>query len=175
MTDRFLSSSGADEIIDIVATAGGKFVGRTRLQKTVYLLKVGGFGGSFEFEYRHYGPYSEELSDVTTLAVIFGHLEEEKEQTSWGGIYSIYRSDARPTESASDARKRLILEAARANPIELELAATAAFLALEKYVNPWEETAERKPDKADRNRLARAKRLYNRIRQLDLPQSLPDI
>lgn len=175
MTDDFMVSIGADEVVDIVATAGGKLVGRTRLQKIAYLLEIGGFGGRFSFEYRHYGPYSEELSQAANLAVIFDYLEEDTETASWGGVYSIYRTASPRRNASADARRQLILKASSANPIELELAATAAFLALEGHDNPWQETKERKPDKVVGGRLKGAKKLYTQFQKLDLPESLPDI
>ena len=51
-----------DKVADIIRDAGGKVVGRTRLQKLGYLLELSGLGDGFSFEYRHYGPYSEELA-----------------------------------------------------------------------------------------------------------------
>ena len=44
-------------------------MGRTRLQKVAYLTQLAGFAGDFPFEYRHYGPYSEELAEATEIAV----------------------------------------------------------------------------------------------------------
>jgi hypothetical protein len=35
-----------------------------------------------------------------------------------------------------------------ADAVELELAATAAFLAYERFPDPWGETARRKPEKS---------------------------
>ena len=175
MTDNFLTDTGVDEIVNIVILAGGKFVGRTRLQKTVYLLKICGFFGNFEFEYRHYGPYSEELSNVADLAVIFDYLNEEKKQASWGGIYSIYHTDRELNQPECGEKKKLIDLLSRVNPIELELAATAVYFAKEGIEDPWKETEDRKPDKAEGNRLSGAKKLYSSIRELDLPKPLPEI
>ena len=49
-----------EKVADIVRDAGGKIVGRTRLQKIGYLLELSGLGEGFSFDYRHYGPFSEE-------------------------------------------------------------------------------------------------------------------
>ena len=43
----------------LVNLNGGRIVGKTRLQKTVYLLKECGIDLGFDFDYHHYGPYSE--------------------------------------------------------------------------------------------------------------------
>ena len=53
-----------DKVVAIVRDAGGTIVGRTRLQKTAYLLELAGLGEGFHFSYRHYGPYSEELASA---------------------------------------------------------------------------------------------------------------
>ena len=66
-------------------------------------------------------------------------------------------------------------ELEKADPIELELAATAAFLAAEGVPDPWEETAKRKPEKAEGNRLANAKVLYKALRSIRTPKKLPEI
>ena len=55
--------------------------------------------------------------------------------------------------------------AAQIGAIELELAATAAFLAEAEHVaDPWAETARRKPEKAGNGRLEQAKLAYQRLR-----------
>ena len=60
-----------------------------------------------------------------------------------------------------------------ADAVELELAATALFLAKEGFPDPWTETARRKPEKADAGRLAKAKQLYDRLRAIQTPHPLP--
>lgn len=70
---------------------------------------------------------------------------------------------------------QLVSLAKRANPIALELAATAAYLASIGDADPWDETERRKPEKATEGRLEQAKALYIRLKQLQLPKALPDI
>jgi uncharacterized protein YwgA len=162
------------EIVEnIVADAGGRIVGRTKLQKIGYLLSAAGFDDTFEFEYRHYGPYSEELADAARFAPIFCNLCEAERVAEWGGSYSIFTTETARSADAPEGRLRLIEIANDADPVELELAATAIFLAKEGYDDPWEETAERKPEKAARGRLARAKRLYAELAEIDVPRPLP--
>jgi uncharacterized protein YwgA len=72
------------KVADIVRDTGGELVGRTRLQKITYLSQLAGFSSDFTFEYRHYGPYSEELADATRIAAGLKLLEEEKHPTEWG-------------------------------------------------------------------------------------------
>jgi len=74
-----------------------------------------------------------------------------------------------------DARRRMAAEMAQADAIELELAATALYLAHEGHPDPWSETARRKPEKAGGGRLEKAQQLYHSLRQIQTPRSLPRI
>ena len=73
------------------------------------------------------------------------------------------------------------MAAAQIGPIELELAATAAFLYADEGIgrnregDPWIETARRKPEKAEGGRLERAKLEYGRLRAVTTPIPLPPI
>lgn len=150
-------------------------VGRTRLQKTAYLMELAGYGEGFDFEYRHYGPYSEDLSDAMELAEVFELVKEEEKPTQWGGWYSIYTVDSDP-ETLDEGKSAFVSTVATFGAIELELAATAAFLHMvEKVPDPWEETARRKPEKASPERLAKAKDIYRQISALKTPKPLPAI
>ena len=60
----------------IVRDAGGRVVGRTRFQKIAFILEVSGLGSGFPFKYKHYGPYSEELSSASRTAAILGLMTE---------------------------------------------------------------------------------------------------
>ena len=70
---------------------------------------------------------------------------------------------------------RLAREMVSADAVELELAATAAYLAYEGFSYPWGETKRRKPDKADFGRLDKAKQLYARLLRVPTPNPLPAI
>jgi uncharacterized protein YwgA len=162
-----------ERVAEIISDAGGEVVGRTRLQKIAYLLEAAGFGSGFAFEYRHYGPFSEDLASAARRAKLLGVLNEVERATTWGGLYSIYSVGA--ATNAQSTRTQLARIAAQADPIELELAATAAFLATEGASDPWGETAKRKPEKASVSRLAGAKSLYQKLSRLDTPKPLPAI
>ena len=154
-----------EKIVDIIRDAGGKLVGRTRLQKTACLLELAGQGEGFHFDYHHYGPYSEELAHAAVLASAMNRIHEEEHRAEWGGRYSVYTSSEHNAPSASEpVRGALIHKAATANAITLELATTAAYLAHEGEDDPWGETARRKPDKAEDGRLENAKQLYQELR-----------
>lgn len=160
-------------VAQVIRDAGGEIVGRTRLQKTVYLLALAGFETRFRFGYKHYGPYSEELAEAADLAAAFDLITEHEQGASWGGTYSIYIAPA-GERSAQRNRVQLAREAARSDAVLLELAATAAYLAQEGKPQPWAETARRKPDKAANGRLDRAKELYAQLRTAS-DNALPDI
>jgi len=161
---------------EIVRDAGGEIVGRTKLQKVAYLLEIAGFGDGFAFEYRHYGPYSEELANAIQLANAFGFVIEDERKADWGGMYSIYTATDRAGPRAQGARSAFAERAARIGSIELELAATAAYLnAVEGYTDPWNETARRKPEKVGNGRLEKAKQAYRQLLKLETRRPLPQI
>ena len=110
-------------------------------------------------------------------------VQEDEKRADWGGRYSIYRIDSSTDlETPKDAdRARFLSAAAKIGAIELELAATAAFLYEEDGIgrlvdgDPWEETARLKPDKASHGRLKRARKAYQELREMHAPTSLPPI
>ncbi|WP_299372746.1 hypothetical protein [uncultured Tateyamaria sp.] len=162
------------ELVDIVASAGGELIGRTRLQKTAFLLLATGLGAEqFKFRYKHYGPYSESLASTSDMSKILGSLTEEQRPSTWGGTFSVFRTETAPQFEGSSPRVKLIKIAKAANPIDLELAATSAFLAFEGHSDPWKETAARKPDKA--SRIDSAKNLYAELMSVNTPKKLPSI
>lgn len=164
--------SNSEKAADIIRSAGGRLVGRTRLQKVAYLLEITGAGSGFVFEYRHYGPFSEDLANATSSAKLSGLIHETEHPTAWGGWYSVFEADKNRSEEG-EPRKSFILAATAANPVELELAATAAFLALEGETDPWQETARRKPDKS--SSIDAAKHLYASLEKFSMPHRLPTI
>jgi len=165
-----------DKVVAIVRDAGGTIVGRTRLQKTAYLLELAGLGEGFHFSYRHYGPYSEELASAVRDANALGMLSEEERPAVWGGLYSVFTvPEVAPGDEVDRSRIRLVREAAAASAIELELAATAAFLANRGSRVPWGDTAKFKAGKARDGRLENAKMLYRSLQQIGTPKPLPPI
>jgi uncharacterized protein YwgA len=172
MSNGASSKGDLQRAADIVAAAGGRLVGRTRLQKLAYLLELAGLGEGFDFQYRHYGPYSEGLALATHDASLIGLIHEEELPASWGGSYSVFTT----TRSESNSlRQQVATVAAAANAVELELAATAAFLSVQGYGDPWDETARRKPDKAADGRLQKARELYGQFARVRTPNPIPDI
>ena len=160
--------------VEIVQDAGGKLVGRTRIQKIGYLLEACGFEENLQYVYKHYGPYSESLSTGILNAGLVGVLEEIEQQASWGGTYSVFKTPTTSGAKVSKERLSLIKEAANADSVELELAATALFLFKSGFpTSAWEETARRKPDKIVNGRIEKAKLLYNKLSKIECPNPLP--
>ncbi|MHB1302955.1 MAG: hypothetical protein ACYCZB_05700 [Acidiphilium sp.] len=162
----------------LVNEAGGELIGRTRLQKVACLAKLAGLLDTFEFEYRHYGPFSERLATSMDIAAGLQLVEEQEKQASWGGSYSIYRATDRTPQGNDDSRRRFVTEAAKIGAIQLELAATAAFLHVDEGLDgpdAWAETARRKPEKAQEGRLEAAQAAYRHLRHLSTPKLLPEI
>jgi uncharacterized protein len=165
----------AHRAAEIVRDAGGYIVGRTKLQKIGFFLEVAGVGSGFSFRYKHYGPYSEQLADAVQHAAALRLVVENESVASWGGLYSTFSTEMPPDFSINPVRTSLARELVDADAVELELAATAAFLANERFSDPWTETARRKPEKAEGGRLERAKQLYSRLRHMPTPRPLPAI
>lgn len=170
-----MSLNTSKKVAAIIADSGGEIVGRTRLQKIAYLLSVTGLEDGLAFNYKHYGPYSEELATAARLGNLLGDLKEIERSAAWGGSYSIYTAEQPVDTTADKQRQQFAKCAADSDAVVLELAATAVFLAKEGYEDPWEETARRKPEKADQERLDRAKDLLRELSHIDTPISLPAI
>jgi uncharacterized protein YwgA len=148
----------------IIQYAGGELVGRTRLQKIAYLMQLAGLDKEFSFEYHHYGPYSEDLAQAIEIASALGPVKEEERVAEWGGKYSIYKleKDVAPSDPT---KEQFVQQAKQIGAIELELAATAAYLfAQDRSGDPWDETRRLKPSKAEGGRLERAAYAYAALR-----------
>jgi uncharacterized protein YwgA len=157
----------------IVSAAGGELVGKTRLQKIAYILTAAGLSDSLYFRYHYYGPYSDDLTLETNEAISEGVVSAEDRPASWGGSFTVFRTD---TPCDVDGSTQQIVHLACAyDPITLELAATAAFLRNEFHDSYWEETAKRKPQKATAERLDKAKALWSQLLAVDTPRRLEAI
>ena len=175
MPSRMDPKTKARKAADVVRDAGGRVVGRTRFQKTAYFLELAGVGDGFAFEYRHYGPFSDELADAIRTAEWLNLVTEEEQPTSWGGFYSILSVNEDSQSENPSPRSTLASLAVNADPIELELAATAVFLYVNGEIESWQETARWKPEKSKNGRLAKALTLYEALRAVDTPSPLPAI
>jgi uncharacterized protein YwgA len=163
MTD-FLES-----ISKIIQLYGGELVGKTRLQKSAYFLERFGVGFGFDFEYHHYGPYSDELSIASDDANALGIVNIEWSETKSGNSFAIFRSGEVPVaEDENDERREKIIDKLRHyNSIDLELAATSDFLKNNGYPDdPWAEVKVRKATKSSPGRIESAQRLLAELEAL---------
>lgn len=158
----------ADFVADIVRLNGNALVGKTRFQKTAYFLEMKGVGYGFDFEYHHYGPYSEDLALAIDDAVALGEISLEWKLSSNTQQFAIFHlEDAKEIDipdNLSTRRKKLLRILDRYDAVSLELAATADFLEKSGYPDPWAETQNRKPAKSNSERFAKAKMLLSEIR-----------
>src|SRR5262245_58288729 len=118
-------------VVGIVALNGGEIVGKTRLQKTVYLLDVCGLGSGMEFDYYNFGPYESDVAFATDLAVLTGRLTAETRPGFHSVPYSVFRT-SEPVPSkigllpAVAARSKLdVLKSYSA--LDLEIAAALIY------------------------------------------------
>ena len=95
-------------VAEVIDAAGGQVVGRTRLQKIFYLLEVAGYGSGFRFGYKHYGPYSEDLSTAIQLGTLTGMVGEKQEMSQAGRQYSIFTSATNTYANQPESKKRII-------------------------------------------------------------------
>ncbi|MET3667942.1 hypothetical protein [Caulobacter sp. 1776] len=165
-----MSNPTAKDAAEIVGYVGD-FVGRTKLQKTAAILELAGLGAGFTFSYHLFGPYSEELSSAVDRAILLGLIEEDEKVATWGGRYSIFH--AAKIGNPDPLKEALILRAANANSVVLELAVTAAFLAAGGEEMPWERVSALKSEKASAENMHSAKALYRELSAVKTPQPLP--
>src|SRR5262245_58810268 len=76
----------------IAAHEGRKVVGRTRLQKTIYLLQRKGLPTDFDYSLHFYGPYSEGLNTGLSLVKQLGLVTEEAKAGSENDYY-VFQAD----------------------------------------------------------------------------------
>ena len=82
------------------------------------------------------------------------------------------RTDA---DEKQKTRTQLLKIMIAADPVGLELAVTAAFLAANKVREPWHEVKVRKQDKASAEAIKLDKNLYRQIAKVKTPIALPAI
>jgi uncharacterized protein len=159
-----MSRELAARIAAVVRDAGGRVVGRTKLQKLTYFLVASGLEDDCE-----------PVTAAVREAHLLGLLREKEELASWGGTYSIFTAEGQPEQDVPASRLQLAQIAAGADAVELELAATALFLFKEGRADAWQETERRKPEKATNGRLDRARALYQRLSAIETPARLPQL
>jgi uncharacterized protein YwgA len=159
-------------VVDVVALSGGRLVGRTRMQKTIYLLDVLGLESGASYYYYNFGPFSDEIADGISDSKFRGALVEETEyRMSDGSPFSIFKANNRGSEQASDIGalpagrvKEILQRFASCNSTVLELAATIHWLAQVEKVSDWRrELVRRKGSKTQNGRMERAAELLGEL------------
>lgn len=150
-------------VVALIAANGGEIVGKTRLQKTVYLLDACGLNSEFEFEYHNFGPFSSDLALETDAAISLGLIKSEKRPGFHEVPYTVFTSVPGVTVKDIDAfkisdpqEKLELLE--QYSAIVLELASSLQYLK-EKIgdrgeIEHW--VTRLKPLKATPERLAKS-------------------
>ena len=158
-------------VVDVVALAGGHLVGRTRMQKTIYLLDVLGLRSGASYYYYNFGPFSDEIADGISDSKFRGDLiEQTGHRMSDGSPFSIFKTNkgveqvhevgALPADKVKGALQRF----ASYNSTILELAATIHWLARIEKVPDWQnELVRRKGLKTQNGRMERAADLLREL------------
>ena len=158
-------------VADIIALSGGRLVGRTRMQKTVYLLDVLGLRSGASYYYYNFGPFSDEIANGISDGKFNGSLVEEIDyRMSDGSPFSIFKTDRTSAQihevgSLPADKVRSILQLfASCNSTVLELAATIHWLARVERVPDWRKELERrKGSKTQNGRMERAAELLSQL------------
>ncbi len=108
----------------IAAHPNREVVGRTRLQKTVWLMQRLGLPTDYVYSLHFYGPYSEEVKSDIGFAEQLGLISEERRVAQNGAEYFVLRAAASAViPSLGELRQPLGLLVAE-DAVVLELAAT---------------------------------------------------
>jgi uncharacterized protein YwgA len=158
-------------VVDVVALSGGRLVGRTRMQKTIYLLDVLGMRSGASYYYYNFGPFSDEIANGISDSKFSGVLVEETEyRMSDASPFSIFKSDkfseqahqvgALPADKVTGILQRF----ASCNSTVLELAATIHWLAQVEKVSDWRgELVRRQGSKTQNGRMEKATELLGEL------------
>ena len=160
-----------DLVVGTVALSGGELVGRIRLQKIIYLLDQLGMNSGALFEYHHYGPYSEAISDAVTDAKFWKKIEERVNFRAIDGApYSSFKTESPVPNILGDLQaeeaKRFLDKFASYKSTVLELAATIHWLAFVEKVPDWRAEVERR--KADKIGNGRVDIAFNLLKEIGL-------
>jgi uncharacterized protein len=158
-------------VVDVVALSGGRLVGRTRMQKTIYLLDVLGLGSGASYYYYNFGPFSDEIANGISDSKFSGLLFEETEyRISDGSPFSIFKADKLPEKVhqigslPAERVKGVLQRFASCNSTVLELAATIHWLARVEKVSDWRgELVRRKGSKTQNGRMEKATELLGEL------------
>lgn len=158
-----------DIVTGVVALNGGKLVGRTRLQKTLYLLERCGMAAGLNYGYHDYGPFSVEVAEAMDFAEVEKRVVSEKKLGPHSVPYYIFTTDEKKPGQLGRLRSKRVEDYLRImkeySAFDLEVAATMAYLK-DTGVPESEVEAkvrELKPAKATDERVRRAQELLEKL------------
>ena len=157
-------SNFVEAVAAIIRLNGGEIVGKTRLQKTFYLLEVSGLGFGMSFDYHKYGPFCSDLIFAADDAVALGYLTTGEYVGHHQVPYKTFgATDTAPDLSGdnnAEARRHALASMKNYSALQLELAATAVYLRKNGHPEDnWEVVKYRKPLKAREDQVSKAKEL----------------
>lgn len=153
----------SDFVVGVIALCGGKVAGKTRLQKTVYLIQRLTETNFFRFGYHYYGPYSVDLVAAVDGAQDGGRIQADMRVGYYNIPYVMYKTDERtPDRLAGRSVTKIrgwLKKFDEVDTIVLELAATWLFLRCDEGIptNKIQPLLRQlKPQKATDDRLNKA-------------------
>jgi uncharacterized protein YwgA len=167
MTQHF---SAMDFVTQLIALNGGKLVGKTRLQKTAFLIQALLRKDVFDFDYHHYGPFSEDLAETIDIATARGRITQESRIGFYEMPYVVFATKEKPGRKLFNVDAARIKEwlrlIERTDAISLELAATRLYLQSELGVAGGsldQQLRQLKPQKATPEKLKESKALLQTL------------
>jgi len=139
-----------------------KLIGRTRLQKQMYLLQQLGLPADYQFRMHHYGTYSEGIQSDIMLLERLGLVEEEQQPTRDDErTYSVFTArDSAAMDEVGEFSEQ-IQRMSEEDSVVLELAATydAFFQKTGNHERAQTLLERMKQDKCEDNRMEKARTL----------------
>jgi uncharacterized protein len=144
-----------------------KVVGRTRLQKTIYLLQRKGLPSDFDYSLHFYGPYSRGLNTGLNQVRQFG-LVSEAVKTGSDNDYYVFQASEDATLPQIEPFRPALEAIQSAEDVPVELAATYDAFREMGYPHPesLKKLRSKKGTKCTPENEAMA---FSLLRQLELP------
>lgn len=162
--------SGILEYIkSVIMLNDGSLIGKTRLQKTFFFLESKGAELDLDYDYHHYGPYSEDLAATLSFAGEADlHIKEINKTAHFPSFEFSVQGDhqAENVGALNPQEVKDILEVLSGfSSWELELAATIHYFknAGMDFEEALYETKQRKTIKASEERLQKAQELLQSL------------
>jgi uncharacterized protein YwgA len=156
-------------VVGLISLNEGEMAGKTRLQKSFFLLDRMGMGSGVDFDYYNFGPFSVEVAMAADDAVADKRLLVDERPGYYAVPYAFYSTnEPHPKRlgklTAREAKDKLDIMK-EYSALELEVAATIVYLRDDGYADEAaiRETKLRKPVKATDRRVARSLQLIHSL------------